>query len=125
MIATTPNGHKIRVVESKFLCGSYAGYFFGFFIAVKDLKDEKIILHESIHYEQMKKVGFFSFIRILFDMDYLVKNEIEAYKSDGRFDTWTIARIISSRYSVNFLGKLFGYRTKRYAINEVLEVLNK
>ena len=121
MIYTSPNGYKIRVIKTNWFTFGFPAYFNGFWISIREM-DEALIKHELTHLDQMKKVGFFKFLRMLFDMDYLIKNEIEAYQADGRYNILTIATILSTKYSVNPLGRVFGWRTKPYSRFEVLSL---
>jgi hypothetical protein len=123
MIRTSPNGYKIRVIETNWGTFGFKAHFNGFWISIRDISNEALILHELTHLDQMKKVGFFKYLRMMFDMDYLVKNEIEAYVADDRYGYDMIATIISEQYTVNRLGGLFGWRTQPYSKYEVLNLL--
>jgi len=121
MIKTSPKGNKIRVFETNWFTFGFLAHFNGFFISIKKM-DEALLLHELTHFDQMKTYGFFSFLQMLFNMDYLVKMELEAYRADGRYEDLVIAGIISTKYGVSRLGCLFGWRIKPYSITEVLRL---
>ena len=118
----TPAGNKVHICETKWFTFGHKGHYNWFWISVRTYLNTKILLHEMIHHDQRVRDGL-KFIKMLFDMDYLVDNEIEAYLGSGERNALFMADIISSRYKVFGIGSFFGFRTRPYNFYEVIEKL--
>jgi hypothetical protein len=125
MIFKTPKGRKMLVLKTRLFTFGFAGHFNIFFISIRPKSfNDDLIKHELVHADQFFDSPI-KFFKMVFDMDYMMEKEIEAYLIDGRYNTTHMARILSDEYSVFKIGKLFGWRTERYTYFECIKKINK